>query len=787
MRRARDYTVGAGPGASDGERRSGTIGAPSVFDEVPLLGLDRWTVVLRRNTRAGAAAICLFDGSRRLVKSVGPAAGVSQQVELGPAVSLRDHVLGLARAVGQTDGGAYAEVPVTCDGLEVGQVCIADGSDRTWEEVDLQTLDNVAVAVSTEVALRLARNEVERAHQLVASHNRVHELIARAVPIRDILLAVLESIQSYDPKLMPSVLMLDSSSSTLHSGIGPSLPADYLEGVNGVVIGPNVGTCGAAAWSGQLTITEDIALDPKWAPILDRAQSAGLAHCWSMPIMAPTGEVLGTLAFYGSQARHPLPEHLTLLQDWARVAGIAIERHRAIEQLTRDARQDGLTGLANRTAIFERLDEAIQRVVPGSMAAVLFIDLDGLKALNDTLGHDRADDMLREIGERLATTVRADDLVGRFGGDEFVVITEGMAEPEEAVELGLRLLDAISRPLPGVDGTVVTASIGIAPVRTNDVVARDVMSDSDSAMYVAKRSGRDRCSFFRGRQHARTGRRLQLARELRGAEARGEVRLVYQPVVSLLTLEVIAVEALARWTSPTFGEVSPAEFIPIADDTGAIIPLGAWVLRESCEAMARLSAAGYPLMLNVNVSAHQVSNPEFTLWARQTLAHAQFPANRLCLEITETALMRPDTTTKRNLHELAALGASIVLDDFGTGYSSLSWLKEHPFSEIKVDRTFITGLPGDKGDLAIVGGIVAIARAFGSLVTAEGVETAEQLAAVQSLGCDRAQGFLFARPLPLEELTKVLEQWSSSPLVLELSAAAPGGAFRRSPAWARSL
>jgi len=265
------------------------------------------------------------------------------------------------------------------------------------------------------------------------------------------------------------------------------------------------------------------------------------------------------------------------------------------------------------------------------------------------------------------------------------------------------------------------------------------------------------------------------------------VRLVYRPVVSLATFEVIAVEALARWTSPTFGEVSPAEFIPIADDTGAIIPLGAWILRESCEAMAWLSAAGHPLMLNVNVSARQVSNPEFILWARQTLAHAAFPANRLCLEITETALMRPDTTTKRNLHELAALGASIVLDDFGTGYSSLSWLKEHPFSEIKVDRTFITGLPADKGDLAIVGGVVAIARAFGSLVTAEGVETAEQLAAVQSLGCDRAQGFLFARPLPIDDLTKVLEQWSSSPLVLGPGADAPDGAFRHSHAWARAL
>ncbi len=237
--------------------------------------------------------------ARRVVKSFCAAAGASDQVELTPTISLQDHVLGLARGVDQTGGGSYAEVPVTLDGLVVGQVCIADGRDRSWAEEELQTLDHVAVAVSTEVALRLAKKEVERAHQLVASHNRVHELIAGAVPLRDVLVAVLESIQSYDPTLRPSVLMLDTSSSTLHSGIGPSLPPEYLAGIDGVVIGPNVGTCGAAAWSGRLTITEDISQDPKWAPIVDKAQSAGLAHCWSMPIMAPTGEVLGTLAFYG--------------------------------------------------------------------------------------------------------------------------------------------------------------------------------------------------------------------------------------------------------------------------------------------------------------------------------------------------------------------------------------------------------------------------------------------------------------------------------------------------------
>jgi diguanylate cyclase (GGDEF)-like protein len=610
--------------------------------------------------------------------------------------------------------------------------------------------------VSAEVALRLARSEASRSHQLVASHAKVHDLIARAAPLRDVLTEVLESIQRYDSSIKPSVLMLDPASSTLHSGIGPSLPPEYLAGIDGVVIGPNVGTCGAAAWSGQLTITENIADDPKWAPIRDKARASALAHCWSMPIMASGGDVLGTLAFYGSHPRRPLPEHLMLMEDWARVAGIAIERNQSLVRLIHDARHDGLTGLANRIAIFERLDEAIQRVTPTAMAAVLFIDLDGVKLLNDTVGHDNADEMLREIAGRLSDTVRANDFVGRLGGDEFVVIAEGLADLEEAAALGLRFLDAISRPLPGPELTVVTASIGIAPVRSNLVDAREAIRDSDSAMYAAKRAGRDRCTLYEGGQHVRTGRRLQMARALRGVEGRGELRLVFQPVLALPDLNVVGVEALLRWTSPTFGDVSPVEFIPIADDTGTIVPIGAWALRESCETMARLSGPAHPLVLNVNVSARQISNPAFTLWVRQTLAHSEFPADRLCLEITETALLRPNVATMRTLHELDSLGVGVVLDDFGTGYSSLSWLKQRPFREIKIDRSFISGLPDNEGDVAIVGGVIAMARAFGSLVTAEGVETEEQLALLQALDCDRVQGFLFSGPLATDDLSRFL-------------------------------
>ena len=750
--------IALGSRQADDEARSVLFRLSGVLDASPDPELDRWTAALRRHTGSVVGAVCLVDASHRFVKSVSTDAGSTDLViALAPSDSLESYIVSLARSIGATDQGVvYAEAPVSVSGQVMGQVCIARYGHDSWADEHLDALADAAAVVSTEVALRLARVGAKRVHELVASHNRVHDLIAQSAPLREVLVEILESIERHDPSIKASVLMFDPTSSTLHSSVGPSLPPWYLAAIDGVVIGPNVGTCGSAAWYRRMVITENIAEDPKWTAIRGIAKRAGLAHCWSMPILAPGGEVLGTLALYGSRPRAPLAEHLTLIQDWAHVAGIAIERHRALDRLIHDARHDSLTDLPNRMAILERLDEAILRVNARVIAAVLFIDLDGLKVLNDTLGHDRADEMLREVSRRLSATVRADGFVGRFGGDEFVVIAEGIADAEDAATLGLRLLEAISQPLPGIEMAAITASIGITLVRSNAIDAREAIRQSDHAMYDAKRSGRDRCAFFQGPQRARTGRRLLLARELRDAEVRGELRLMFQPIVALPAGNIVGVEALVRWSSPTFGVVSPIEFISIAEDTGTIVPIGAWVLRESCETMARLADIGYPLELNVNVSARQVSKPEYTLWVRQTLAHAQFPADKLGLEITETALIRPDGITKRNLRELDALGVHIVLDDFGTGYSSLSWLKQRPFGEIKIDRSFVSGLPDNAGDHAIVVAVIGMARAFGCIVTAEGVETEEQLSVLQTLGCDRAQGFLLAQPMPVDELTALL-------------------------------
>jgi diguanylate cyclase (GGDEF)-like protein len=604
-----------------------------------------------------------------------------------------------------------------------------------------------------ELELLLAREETARVRNLVASHNRLHELIARDAPLREVLSELVEGIKEYEPSVMPCVVLLDRETSTLHPGAGPSLPAHWLEAIDGVVIGPNIGSCGSAAWSGELVISEDLSSDPKWTPIREFAASCNLGHCWSMPIKSADGLVLGTFALYGPQPRVPHPEHIALMQDGARLAGIAIERQRTMERLIHDARYDGLTGLPNRRAIFERLERALGRAEDSLKVATLFVDLDGLKMLNDTLGHDRADEMIREVAERLRRALREDDLVGRFGGDEFVAIAEGIADGEQAAALAARLLEVTSVPLRGLEGTTVTASIGIALV-DGDVDAAEAIRRADTAMYRAKQSGRDRYRFFfeANGDGLPERRRVSLTRELREAEARREMTLVFQPVFDLAS-EIVAIEALMRWTSPTCGEVSPSEFIPLAENSGMIAPLGAWALRESCETAVRIAElTGRRLELAVNVSAHQLAKAGFAQSVYQTLAHANLPAELLTLEVTEGALIQGDEVTVRTLDELRSLGVRLTVDDFGAGNASLVGFRERPLDGIKIDRRFLAGLPEDAVSFAVVAAISGMGTALGATVTAKGVETEAQLVSLRAMGCERVQGFLLAEPMRLRDL-----------------------------------
>ncbi|HWI73728.1 MAG TPA: EAL domain-containing protein [Baekduia sp.] len=743
-------------------------------DEAPEASFDRWAALAARALRTPVALVSLFDDRRQYLKSaiglppgtvgraVAPERGICQHVISGDAplaiddkeehAELRD-----LHGPGSLDLRAYAGTPIRVNDQVVGALCVAQYEPRAWAAGDLELLGDVAAAIASEIALRVAACDLRRANGVVAAHNRIHELIAADAPLGDVLREVVLSIERFDERLRGSVLLLDPILRTVHHGAAPSLPASYVAQLEGLVIGPEIGSCGAAAFHGTEVVSADLESDPRWAAFLPLTREHGLRHCWSFPILGGAGDVLGTFGVYGSEPREPSEQHRRFLRDAAQLAGIAIERRRATEELVHRATHDPLTGLPNRTLLFDRLTHALARSRrSGTSLAVLFIDLDRLKLVNDTLGHDVGDEVLRDVAERIAGAVRPGDTVARFGGDEFVVVAED-ADPDHAAVIAERVVRAVAEATGGgADGLAPTASVGLALVAGGDVDAHEAVRRADEAMYAAKEEGGNRHRRGHGEGDGAV-RRLEVEAALRGALDRGEFHLVAQPIAEFGSRRIHGIEALLRWTHPSLGAVGPEEFVPIAEETGLIDAIGAWVLRESCaQAVAVREATGEPLVLGVNVSPRQLRHPAFLAALQGALDDSGLPPADLVIEITETALLGSDPATAAAIAALRDLGAQLVLDDFGTGFSSLSMLKERPIDGLKIDRSFVAGLPADASSGAIVAAVVGMAHALGRTVTAEGIETSEQLAFLQALGCDLAQGYLLGHPMPFAELASIL-------------------------------
>jgi diguanylate cyclase (GGDEF)-like protein len=444
------------------------------------------------------------------------------------------------------------------------------------------------------------------------------------------------------------------------------------------------------------------------------------------------------------------------------------------------ALHDPLTGLANRGLLMEQLGQALARARrrPGSVA-VLFLDLDRFKVVNDSLGHAAGDDLLVEVARRLERVMRSADTVARLGGDEFVVLAEDVGGVDEALSLARRLREAVAVPMPVGSGQrlVITASVGIAvsapdadpgadddDARSGGVVATpsSLLWDADVAMYRAKDSGRDRVQLFEDGLRAGSLGRFRSEAMLRHALDHDGLRLHYQPLVDLATGTLAGAEALVRLQDPDRGLIQPAEFIPVAEETGLVVPLGAWVVAEAAAQAAAWQAlqpvGAPPMTVSINLSGRQLSTPGFAVNVGAAIARSGADASHLCFEVTENTLLDAGGSSVATLERLKELGVRVAIDDFGTGHSSLTWLRRLPADFLKVDRTFVAGLGTDPGDTAIVRAVLDLGRALGLTTVAEGVETPEQLAALRDLGCDWAQGFHLARPAPPESVTTLLHE-----------------------------
>jgi len=596
------------------------------------------------------------------------------------------------------------------------------------------------------------------------TNTKMHEVLqykalnamAREASLSEVMNMICLELERIAPDIIASILQVDSSGK-LYPIASPSLPEAYTRALFGVQIGPKAGSCGTAAFRAEAVEVHDIESDPLWEDYRDLVLPFGLRACWSTPIMSADGRVVGTFALYYRLPRKPSAFHRQLVDLSLHLCSLALEREENRSRIHQLAFYDSLTGLPNRSLLLVKANLAIASATRArEPLAVLFIDLDRFKQINDSLSHQAGDELLRLVGDRLQGEARKSDIVGRLSGDEFVVVL-GQCDLYRVTEVAKRILNSLAQTCQ-IGGVMLTpsASIGISLFPDNGDTIEILLHRADMAMYQSKAKNRGRFSFFSDEMNIQAQERLTIEAALREAMNNGDLELHYQPQINIRSGLLHGVEALARWHHKQLGQISPARFIPIAEECGLIGKLGKWALQEACRQLSQWRERGIMVpAISVNLSSTNFHDLELPHFIATLLELYGLQPNDLTLEITETVMMDTNPSTTRTIHAIHAQGIKLAMDDFGTGYSSLGYLRNLPVCELKLDQSFVRDMTRDETVRALTEAVIRIGESLHLTVVAEGVEDKEQYDLLKQQGCDVAQGYLFARPTPAEEC----DQW----------------------------
>ena len=598
--------------------------------------------------------------------------------------------------------------------------------------------------------------ETKRLEELREKETFILAKIASGDALEEIINHIIEIVEQLSQGIC-SIMFYEEEHHWLRFGYGPGLIPDFVEKIDKFPVGPNLASCGHAAYVKDLTIVSDIETNPAWAEWGEEALRHGLRSCWSLPILSANGSLLGTFAVYYKESREPDDFEISMLRVFTYVTGLAMDRTLHEQEIQFLANHDALTNLPNLRYLKELFTHWVKET---HELAVMFLDLDQFKTLNDTFGHDFGDLLIQEIAGRIQKAVGETNIVARMGGDEFVLLIRNVTDRLMAHEVAKQILMVIEKPIFIMDRDIhVTASIGISMYGEHGNTIEVLLKNADVAMYSVKDVGGNASRIYDVAMNEKAYESYMMQGEFRKALEQEQFQLYYQPKYDIRSGAITGLEALVRWIHPEKGVISPAVFIPLAEESGFIIELGAWVLRRACQQLKEWKDdLDIELRVAVNVSVKQFIKQDIAAYVKATLNDLKLDPGCLEVEITESVLSRHEFLIQETVGELQRIGVKVSIDDFGTGYASLTYLKQFRANTIKIDRSFIQLLPQNEEDSAIVTAIITLANQLNMSVIAEGVETKEQLDYLLSKGCNEVQGYYFNPPLPSEKIYQLLKE-----------------------------